>query len=341
MTELISPRQHSVQLLHTKAQQQFCETRSASLAVTFDWAKLTRSGEDHTAPAPVLFQWKTDRSCSMFFLSENEDFSNAQKISVGECSICLQNLKVAQTYYWKVNDSETGIFRTSDAAPRWIYAEGLTNIRDQGGWKTVDGKRIRQGLIYRGSEMEWQSYRDRDPSREPHVAITAAGLETMRQLSIRTDLDLRISAFGNLQASPLGTDVDLRIIPISPYDELFQDTYKPAVKEIFTLFANPDAYPIYYHCWGGADRTGTLAYLLNGLLGVPEEDLLLDYELTSLGYFGPRSRDLDYFVRFEEALRACDPSGTAQTRSRQFLLSCDVDQETLSQSANNLLELSC
>lgn len=38
---------------------------------------------------------------------------------------------------------------------------------------------------------------------------------------------------------------------------------------------------MYLHCVGGADRTGTLAFLIEALVGVSESDLSKDYELTS------------------------------------------------------------
>ena len=37
---------------------------------------------------------------------------------------------------------------------------------------------------------------------------------------------------------------------------------------------------IYFHCRIGTDRTGTLAYILEGLLGVSDEEKLQDYELS-------------------------------------------------------------
>ena len=46
---------------------------------------------------------------------------------------------------------------------------------------------------------------------------------------------------------------------------------------------------IFFHCTIGTDRTGTLAYFLEGLLGVSEEDRLEDYELSY--YFGMTNRD--------------------------------------------------
>ena len=42
--------------------------------------------------------------------------------------------------------------------------------------------------------------------------------------------------------------------------------------------------PVYFHCIYGADRTGTLAFLLESLLGVGENELAKDYELTSFSY---------------------------------------------------------
>ena len=42
--------------------------------------------------------------------------------------------------------------------------------------------------------------------------------------------------------------------------------------------------PVYFHCAAGRDRTGTLAVLLLGTLGVSESDMAKDYELT---YFSP------------------------------------------------------
>ena len=49
-------------------------------------------------------------------------------------------------------------------------------------------------------------------------------------------------------------------------------------------------YPAVFHCAAGADRTGTLAFLISGLLGVSRDDLTKDFELTSFSDFGLRCR---------------------------------------------------
>ena len=47
---------------------------------------------------------------------------------------------------------------------------------------------------------------------------------------------------------------------------------------------------IYFHCRIGSDRTGTVAYLLEGLLGVPDEARYEEYQLTHLSGQWDRTR---------------------------------------------------
>ena len=54
-----------------------------------------------------------------------------------------------------------------------------------------------------------------------------------------------------------------------------------------------DNYSLLFHCRIGADRTGTLAYILEGLLGAPTEERYRDYELTV--FFGLRERTRYYY----------------------------------------------
>ena len=70
----------------------------------------------------------------------------------------------------------------------------------------------------------------------------------------------------------------------------FDANNKNAIKQIFAMLADKNNYPIYFHCNAGADRTGTLALLINGLLGVDEQSLIKDYELTTISRYGKRLR---------------------------------------------------
>ena len=75
---------------------------------------------------------------------------------------------------------------------------------------------------------------------------------------------------------------------IRPYMKMYELTNEYAA--VLRVFADEANYPIYMHCWGGADRTGTVAFILEGLCGVSETDLAIDYELTSFAIFGLRTR---------------------------------------------------
>ncbi len=339
MTKLISPQHGSLQTIHTPFQSLFYRERWQEEAEEkIDWDQLKSTGEDNSSPQKISFQWQTEEEKSVFELSETEDFRKSLAIRTEQKTVEIGNFKADQKYYWRVNGCAPFCFFT-DGAPRWIAVDGLVNVRDNGGWKAMDGKRIRQGMLFRGAEMEWQSYHDRDPSTQHHLQITEEGVRVMRQeLGIKTDLDLRLAAQGWLLESPLGKDVDLRVIPLLPYYQLWEDHQEAAVKEIFELLADPKAYPIYYHCWGGSDRAGTVAFLLEALLGVAEEDMILDYEASSLACWGKRMRTSKNFSRFAECLAPYAPEGSWQERSEKYLLSCGISTEALQRIRDILLE---
>ena len=62
-----------------------------------------------------------------------------------------------------------------------------------------------------------------------------------------------------------------------------KNTYKTAFQYVLTSVRNYG--PIYFHCAIGRDRTGTLAFLIEGLLGMSKSDIYKDYELTNFSYF--------------------------------------------------------
>ena len=64
-----------------------------------------------------------------------------------------------------------------------------------------------------------------------------------------------------------------------------------AVTNIMTDITNTSTTKnVFFHCRVGADRTGTVAYLLEGLLGVPDEMRYEEYALTNLSGLYDRTR---------------------------------------------------
>lgn len=254
---------------------------------------------------------------------KSKTFSDSRVIKVKGNCVELHNFKANTLYFWRVNGSCTETFKTEDVAPCFYEAEGMSNIRDAGNWKTKYGCRIKQGLLFRGSEMN------------DHHIITKKGKAVMRNiLKIRTDLDLRREA-AELECSPLGEDIQFLLIPTRAYKQFMEE--KETCKNLFNVLMDESNYPIYYHCWGGADRTGTLACMLGVVLGMCEKDILLDYEITSLSIWGDRNRTSELYTEFLEELENYEGK-TFEEKIMSFIYSCGVTEEQLDKIRGILLD---
>ena len=238
-------------------------------------------------PEPATIFWSQNESATTQTItwSLNADFSDAFTAEVGmsDAHYEIYNLLPNQTYYYKVTATVDGnpteiinsSFTTSGQL-RQIYAQGTGNVRDLGGWATASGKPIKYGFIYRGAEWNGE------------YQLTPEGIAALRAVGMKAELDLRIdweSAY--ITQSPLGEDVVYKRITNEDYYESgmqnCKDLYKQDLEFVFDCVKNDK--PVYFHCHIGADRTGTLGVILEGLLGVNVSDLYKDYELTTFSYY--------------------------------------------------------
>lgn len=307
----------------------------AAAGGSVDWSSPELEGVERAHPLPVTLRFRADGiddPCRVL-LSERPDFAGAMEKVTRLRSACFDNLKAGTEYYWKAESgscsSPVFTFTTDSAAPRLIHADGVSNVRDLGAWPTRSGRAIRQGMIYRGGEMD------------VHQKITAAGKKVfLEDLGIRTDLDFRGEVADRIHISALGTGVNRVFIPCCAYREFLLREYGSALRAIFSVFADPAAYPIYMHCWGGADRTGTVAFLLEALLGVADENLMQDYELTTFSIWGARTRSV---LQFRQFLLTLDRYGSAPgasyaDKAEACLRDAGVTQDEISAIRALLLE---
>lgn len=289
--------------IHTKAQSDYL---SGDYTKISDYAKATA---ELSRPEPIRFTWsatpkkETEVSVSQYRveLSRSSAFSDSITYTTKELSLDVYNLYIASDYYWRVTAelsdgkksvSEVKTFSTSGVAPRNLYVDGITNVRDLGGWETADGGRVKQGLIYRCGRLN----KSEQPTVE--IEITEAGIKTMlEEMGVRSEIDLRNpdnhnTETGGITSSPLGDDVAYYNCPMEWNVSNILTNNLEEVKHVFSILADESNYPVIYHCNIGTDRTGLFAFLINGLLGVSEEDLYRDYLFSNFGVINsPRTLD--------------------------------------------------
>ena len=270
-------------------------------------------------------------------LSQEKTLANSKKIEIppSDRKVQLDYLFVDTYYYFRVtatlSDGKTVVsdietFKTAKT-PRIIELENLRNIRDFGGAVTVDGKRVKQGVLYRGCEL--------DGAIAKKYTITEDGIRIMKEVfGIKTDLDLRSSSTENVR-DMLGEDVLHKHYSFLAYSECFtSDHAKTKMRELFTELAKADNYPAYIHCSYGADRTGTACYFLGALLGMSEEDLYRDWEVSILCNGGAFYEDMEKFLVDYEALEG----NTVREKAENYFLSIGVTKDQIESIRNVFLE---
>ena len=262
----------------------------------------------------------------------------------------VDNLEIARDYEWTVwqraagvpDASATGSFRTEDRAPRLLRVHAIPNIRDVGGRTGLGGRRVRQGLVFRSAGLN-ENASDEDPatgSRSPGATRIdddnrACLLDT---LGIRTDIDLRSDGecFG-MEGSPLGPSVAWHHVETWAYQGYQDEWCRDQVGRILRVFLDPASYPIVFHCISGADRTGSLAFLLGALLGVDDEELRRDWEATGFWSTEPR---FNHAERFDRLVAGFDrwPGATIRERAEAYVLAAGLSRDDIAALRDLLLE---
>jgi protein-tyrosine phosphatase len=161
------------------------------------------------------------------------------------------------------------------------------NLRDLGGYRTLDGRRVRWRRLFRGAGLQ---------------RLSGADVETVRDLGLATAIDLRTA--GELESSgrypidvlPLtyhhlpmiATIWDLNHLDpdetpeaylVSRYREML-DEGAPAIVAAVRILSQEENLPAVFYCAAGKDRTGVLAGVLLDALGVEPEQIVADYHLS-------------------------------------------------------------
>ncbi len=313
--------------------------------------------DSKSKPAPITFSWEElndlEQPASNYRLtiSESNDLSNPLVYTTSETSVDVYNLKIKTKYYYQVSSNHYGTFFNSDVlefsigddAPRNIYVDGVENCRDLGGWNIGNERIYKQGMIYRTAQFNYGGL-----VNKYECAPTQKGKEALiNELKIKTDIDLRRNiAFDDydevngITSSPLG--VKYVSAPMLYGNSNIFTTSKniPSIQLFFNTLADASNYPIAFHCMRGTDRTGALAYVLGALVGMNEEDLMLDYLFSDLANIGnPVKASIitadDFFIK---GIANSEGSTLSEKTMNYLYTTCNIARSTLESIIDILTE---
>ena len=398
---LVSPREGSVVPIISESQKAFVRMAPADRDVLIENIE-RRKAVLHAAgcrPQPVTLAWSCAKpGCDgLKYAVEVKRMPDGKTVlarTTGRTELAVDNLEVATRYRWTVT-AETrsgqplkgvGMFQTEDGVPRLVRINGVPNVRDLGGRIGLNGRRVRQGLVFRSAGLNTNACkcysreeimkmykagtllsavpeRSRPEAQKVREAIASNRIgratfnhlvkewtpgkprmkaadirEALATFGFRTDIDLRTDreCYG-MAESPLGPSVNWVHVSSCAYSELLTDAGRDAFARVLRVFLDERNYPIDFHCIAGADRTGTVAYVLGALLGYSEADLLLDWELTA---FCSSSSDFKRKTRYDKLVAAFAefPGTCARERVEGFVLSLGFSDADISRFRGIMLE---
>ena len=323
-----APEPTAVYATHTALQAAYLSGETAYID------SFAKGLEELSRPLPVVLDTSeiSDDIVKVEF-SKNFSFKDATTCPVQDGIAEIYNLEIGTVYYWRgvrSDGSRTNAlaFCTEDVAPRNLYVDGVTNVRDLGG-RTVAEGRIRQGLLFRGGRLHAKE-----------VEITGEGIRTMREtLGIKTEIDLRRADNNenNAQnAGALGEGVTYLSFPMVASDDMLIANDE-SIRAVFARLADESNYPLFYHCSIGTDRTGYVSFLILALLGADIDDIQRDYLFSNFGKIGG-DRNIFNVMGFELYLTTFFNAATLQDKAELYLLSIGVTPEEIASFRTIMIE---
>lgn len=169
---------------------------------------------------------------------------------------------------------------------RFVRFEQLANFRDLGGLRAGTGT-VRPGAVFRCATMHLLT--DADARR-----LDAMGVQTV--IDLRTDEELerrpgrgaftpaRVERASLLRApwsrDDLRADTDAPVFLAERYLDMIEHRAEYVAHALHVL-AEEANHAVVFHCAAGKDRTGVLAAVLLGVLGVDDDTIADDYHATA------------------------------------------------------------
>ena len=287
--------------------------------------------KEYSRPLQHKYTWVGGKSPYTVYLSEKSNYANSLIFESNEREILLTNLKVRTTYYLRVTSPTEIIkedsFVTEDTVIRNMYVSGVTNVRDLGGYKIGDIN-TKQGLIFRTGRL------NENGTDAVTDKITAKGKLTMlNEMKVKSEIDLRMVSNNEVGCltegtGVLGNTVHYYQCPMDYNLSFDEEINVVALRKVFEILGNSSNYPTFFHCSIGTDRTGYIAWLINGCLGVDEEFLYRDYLFSNFGNIGGKRTIDDIKNKYVKTIKNTRGE-TFQEKTVNYLLDKGVKQSQI------------
>ena len=318
----------------TAAEDAYTDSNWSSVSVVSSYAN-GRGGVGYDVPRPVTLSWEgfEDMQKVVTVYNDAQMQDAEQSVTTASSSVDIYNLIPGRDYWYTVvtsygNLAATGFFTTEGRrrlirVSDTVNAYRANNCRDLGGLEVGDGRHLKYGLAFRGSNMN-------NTTEAEQKLITG-------YMNVRMDIDLRLS--DGVQVLD-GNLVGYSHAGFSSFTDLSNPAkIKTTFDDIIKTVTSGDA--VYIHCYAGADRTGYICMLLEAVCGVSQKDCSIDYELTSFSCLGLRDRVGDhgdyYFTKgmtYIEGYRG----NTFQEKATNILLDADISADQISALRDAMIE---
>jgi protein-tyrosine phosphatase len=167
----------------------------------------------------------------------------------------------------------------------------IANFRDLGGLPAENGGMTRWGVFFRCADPHGAAKQEMDFVYEQLHVRTVIDLRADAEIALCPDPfkdDARFSWIHHSLIGPVSFNEDIGIDHTTPDTPTMVRFYKVLIERcerefrmLMTYLAEGTARgAVMYHCSAGKDRTGIISMLLESLCGVPEKDIVSQYEIS-------------------------------------------------------------
>ena len=290
------------------------------------------------APKQVTINWKygapEGKTVSKFQLvfGQESDLIDGYTVNGSKNnSISFSNAFLGENYFkvianftdGTVEESEIKTFKVDEQAPRNLDVGNMPNCRDMGGRTTYAGGKIKQGMIYRTAGNKFDNRSNVDEACQEVL---------INQLGVKTEINVANSTGNNVNLSGVKVENCFMAYGSVPYSNLARNSVR--VRQIMEILSKEDNYPVFYHCRIGTDRTGITGVMINGLLGVPFNEVIQDYGFSNFSpidnqrypHKTPDNNGDDIAKYIDEILALPGKNFQEQTYNALLAIGCPAEQ---------------